>query len=137
MGIRLTLFREYKSIIPALSVRPRYDAVKVATASWWVLATLLFIIGDADYMSKEYGEGTAFLSVGFAMMFVNPAAAMYKNWDPSKTPKWSDLKADLARIKEEEKKKAEAAAARIKADRPPVGKSPAPPGQQHRQSLPP
>ncbi|HTI12650.1 MAG TPA: RNA-binding domain-containing protein [Puia sp.] len=107
------LFREYKSIIPALSVRPRYDAVKVATACWWVLASVLFIIGDSDYMSKEYGEGTAFLCIGFAMMFVNPAAAMYKNWDPSKAQKWSDIKKDMANwSKEYDEKQAQKAAER-------------------------
>ena len=130
------LFREYKSLIPALSVRPKYDAVKTAMATWWVLATLLFIIGDADYMGKDYGEGTAFLSIGFAMMVVNPVAAMYKNWDPSKALKWSDFKADIkadwARRKEEEKAKAAAAAARKAAATPPVEKKPAPTAQPTR-----
>lgn len=103
------LFMDYQSIIPALSVPPRFRTIKIAMALWWGCGVIVFIVGDSLYMYKSYIDGSVMIGVGFAFLFINPVSAMYKNWDPSvKSPTWTDIKADFARIsREQDAKQAE------------------------------
>ena len=77
------IFIRYRSIIPALSVRPKDSTVAILSGLWWFIGITIYCVSTTFLQENRDLMAVVFFAIGLLMIFINPVAALLKNRKPS------------------------------------------------------